>query len=247
MASLLVTLGTNGSKDWVETPDGQKFALGPVSALTLVSKLTPNSRVAQKALDEFLKTGEALLSVDDDHMWSLLAPRRSRWAATPFMSRDQGGLSLMKANLSKTSEDLATIKHVVGHLNKLAAQGKRDTKAIQHLIKLASTIEPLEVKTAPASVEVPSNLSFDVYEANMKLARGILDKAEQTALTIDRLATKGKKFDVHRARAAVATVTTKVASICSTTELTESWVRDDLRKLAARNDEIHGLFHSHEE
>jgi hypothetical protein len=37
MAALLVTIGTDGSKDWVETPDGQKFALGSVSVLSLVS------------------------------------------------------------------------------------------------------------------------------------------------------------------------------------------------------------------
>src|SRR5262245_59832991 len=190
MASLLVTVGTDGSKDWVRTPDGQKYALGPVSVLTLLSRLSRNSKTARHALDEFLARGEVMVSVDDDALWGLLSPVRTRLAAGPFIAPDPRNRS------------------------------PRGT-----MIKAAGP-----------------KLAFDVYQANLKAARGILEKAQQTAARIERLASAGKRFDAARARGDVARVTTKVASICEQTELVESWVQGDLSRLAAVNDELHALF-----
>jgi len=86
-------------------------------------------------------------------------------------------------------------------------------------------------------------LHFDTYQANMAVARDILAKARETVGAIDRLVAGGKQFNAVRARADVASVTTRVASICSSTELTETWVQEDLQKLAAWNQKLHGLFH----
>jgi hypothetical protein len=192
MAELLVTIGTDGTKDWVETPDGQRFALGPVSVLSLVSAFSKNSRVARQIIDAFLRKGAALLSVDDDSLWTLLAPRRPRHARTgPFITR------------------------VEGH----------------------------RFARPPMKTAFEGDLNFDTYRANLRIAKSILQKAEATVGTIDRLAAEGKRFNASRAKADVASVTTRVASICSSAELTESWVQDDLRKLAAWNDKLHGLFH----
>jgi len=88
------------------------------------------------------------------------------------------------------------------------------------------------------------DLKFDTYRANLRIAKGILERAEATVNTIDRLAAQGRKFNAAMAKADVASVTTRVASICSSTELTESWVQEDLQKLAAWNDKLHGLFHA---
>jgi|SRR5688572_3849265 len=262
MSSLLVTVGTDGLRDWVQTPDGQRFTLGPVSVLSFVARLVRDTKVARKALHQFLKTGETLLSVDDDHMWALLAPAASRWAAGPFMSPDEGDPSFRKANMSTIREDLSALRKFVGHLNALASLGEQDPQAVQDLLRLANKIKsPNQSKNdtyynlgTPKVFEVgdaapkphtvqASELSFDVYAENMRLARGILDKAGRTVATIDRLAKQGKRFNAARARADVAAVTTKVASICSQTELTESWVRTDLTKLASRTDQLHSLFH----
>jgi hypothetical protein len=87
------------------------------------------------------------------------------------------------------------------------------------------------------------DLNFDTYQANMGIAKDILKKAEETVGTINRLAATGRRFNASKAKADVASVTTRVASICSSTELTESWVQEDLQKLAAWNDRLHGLFH----
>lgn len=260
-SSLLVTVGTDGSKDWVQTPDGQKFSLGPVSVLSFVAKLVRSTKAAQTALHQFLKRGQALVTVDDDRMWELLAPRQGRMAAGPFMSRSQGDPSLRIPIMSTIREDLSALRKVIGHLNALASQGEQDPRAVSYLVKLADKIKsPNQSKNqtyyglgqpkvhevgdaTPKPQTVNAGLSFDAYEQNMKLAKGILAKAEQTVATINRLASRGKKFDASRARADVAAVTTKVASICGQTELTESWIRDDLTKLAARTDKLHGLFH----
>lgn len=164
--------------------------------------------------------------------------------------------------MSTIQEDLSACRKVVGHLNALASQGKRDPRAVQHLIKLADKIKSPNQSTnstyynlgepkvfqvgdaapKPNTVKA-SDLSFDVYASNMKVAQDILAKAERTVETIDRLSKAGRKFNAARARADVAALTTKVASICSQTELTETWVQDDLAKLAARADKLHGLFH----
>lgn len=250
MASLLVTIGTDGLKDWVRTPDGQKLSLGGVSALTFVAKLMRNSRVAQQALDEFLKTGEAMVAVDDERMWALLAPVRARWAsAGPFMPGRDGDLSSKEPSMSTIKEDLGAVQRVIGHLNRLASQGRKDPNAVQDLIKLAGKINSAKVfevgdaAPKPHTVKASGDLAFDVYEANMKVAQDILAKSQETVSTIDRLASQGKRFNVGRARADVARVTTKVASICNKTELTESWVHGDLARLGEQSDRLYRLFH----
>lgn len=232
MPSLLVTIGTNGQKDWVQLPDGQKFSLGPVSVLSFVSKLTRSSKVAQRTLNAFLKKGEALLSVDDDRMWALLAPHRARWATGPFMPRDREGPTSM-IDMRGTFEDLTAIRRVVGHLNALASRGQQDPGAVNRLIRVGCTLAP--------PVEGPSS---DSHDELMRLAKGIVERASITATRIGCLVAEGKRFDASRARADLAAVTTRVASLCSSTQLTEGWVREDLLKLARRSAELHGLFSS---
>jgi hypothetical protein len=97
---------------------------------------------------------------------------------------------------------------------------------------------------APVVYEVGDKtaaLSYDVYASNTELAQSILAKTEETVKTIDKLASAGRKFNASRARADVRAVTDKVAGIL-TTDITQSWVKSDLTKLAARADQIHGLF-----
>lgn len=266
MPSLLVTVGTDGSKDWVRTPDGQRFALGPVSVLALVTRLSRNTKLARRVLDEFLKKGEAMLAVDDQQLWALLAPRRARWAAGPFMTPGQGGARMdpKVATESRTVKTLNTIAHsaaglcdsLQASLNRLTAEAKRagddvqgpSTRDVEVFLKslIAFRLDVLgwgSMTFSDRAAAVQKGLSVDTYRANMTTARAILEKAQETVGTIDKLVSEGKRFNASRARADVAQVTTKVASICSDTELTESWVQGDLAKLAARTDRIHRLFH----
>lgn len=124
---LLVTLGTDGNTDWVRTPDGQKFNLGSVSALSFVTKLALKGGDARKALDGFLRGEEVLLRVDDDKMWDLLAPRRSRWAADSFIPSDHRKRGTGTMTISK---DLEVLENHIRGLQ-AAAKAKASPKKMR--------------------------------------------------------------------------------------------------------------------
>ncbi len=257
--AVLVTIGTDGVTDWVKTPDGLKYNLGPVSALRFVAGLVPKGR-AKRVLDTFLASGEALASVDEDQMWALLTPHRARWSADVSSSMSPGECKPVHARKGTMtlSDDLTKIENHIQLLNKAAAaKATNMAEGVGILVKLANKIKsPNQSKNqtyynlgAPQVHEVGDKvanggvegLSYDTYSANVEIAGTITAKAEETIQTIDKLATAGRKFNASRAKADVAAVTTKVAGILSA-DLTASWVRGDLNKLAARMDQIHGLF-----
>jgi hypothetical protein len=258
--AVIVTIGTDGVTDWVKTPDGLKYNLGPVSALRFVAGLIPRGR-AKRVLDTFLSAGEALASVDEDRMWALLAPHRARWSSNVSSSmppEECKPAHARKGTMTTLSEDLTKIENHIQLLNKAAAaKAVNLAEGVGILVKLANKIKsPNQSKNqtyynlgAPQVHEVGDKvagegvegLSYDTYSANVDLAATITAKAEETVKTIDKLAKAGRSFNASRAKSDVAAVTTKVAGILSA-DLTASWVRGDLDKLAARMDQIHGLF-----
>jgi hypothetical protein len=78
MRKAIVTIGTDGLRDFVTLPGGQRMMLGPVSMLKFVTELTP-LRFARKVLDAFNQGGSAVVTVDLDAMGELLKPHVSRW------------------------------------------------------------------------------------------------------------------------------------------------------------------------
>lgn len=76
----MVTVGTDGFRDYVDLPDGRTFNLGTTSILRFVVELAEDQRKARKALDQFLKNRSTMLSVDLDAMVGLIQSKRSRWA-----------------------------------------------------------------------------------------------------------------------------------------------------------------------
>jgi len=255
MASVIVTLGTDGTQDWVRTPDGQRFNLGPLSVLSFVSKLAKNSRVAKQALDRYLKGQEALITVDAEKMWGLMTPRRAIWAADSFMPPDQQHQGAARSEMSTIHEDLSKLERTVAYLNKLASEGKTNSEAWALLAKQAEGLQVGRNKSAAyyglgdlkvasgTKVAASEKLSFDTYKTNLDLAGTILERASKTASTINKKASEGKKFNSVRALADVRSVALKTASICEHTELTEGWVERDLRRLASEMTHIHDLFH----
>lgn len=131
MARVLVTVGTENNLDWVQTPDGQKFTLGPVSVAKFLAALS--SHTPRKALDQFLMQGETMVSVDLDQMWELLKPVRVRLAETSFM----GPLG-SEARISPMND-----------LQALEASVLQAEKALQALTqKAASGGSPKEIEAA---------------------------------------------------------------------------------------------------
>jgi hypothetical protein len=254
---LLVTIGTDGVTDWVSTPDGQKFNLGAVSALNLVSRAVQKG-LAKHVLKEFNRHGEVMASVDEDKLWELLAPKRARWSSdvSSSMAFHKSESSQRKESTMNTlSDDIQAIERHVAALDQAASRKAINlSEGVQHLVKLANKIKsPNQSKNetyynlgAPEVHEVgdkTAGLSFDVYEGNLNLANQILATAEETVGKIDVLAEAGRPFNAAKAKLDVHAVTMKVAGILKT-DLTASWVRDDLVKLASRADEIHSLFAS---
>lgn len=275
MAQLLITVGTDGVTDWIRTPDGQRHNLGPVSVLNFVKKLSRSARSAKQALDAFLREGSAMLKVNENQMWGLLAPRRARWATDgSFIDQDQRtGPRRKKRTMATLKDDLIALeKHLVA-LDKAATAGTPPEKMAEGheiLVRLAQKIKspnqsnnatyyglgapkvhevkdpaptptPPETKAAtePASVE---GLAYDTYAENTALASDIITKAEATNAKIDQLTDAGKQFNASRAKADVYAVTSKVAGILRDVDLTVPWVQTDLQRLAARANELHGLF-----
>lgn len=79
---LLVTIGTDGVSDWVQLADGQKLMLGPISVLKFVTELGVGGAYgARDTLNEFIKDGTSMLTVDGDRMQELLKPHRARWTS----------------------------------------------------------------------------------------------------------------------------------------------------------------------
>lgn len=256
MALLLVSIGTDGVKDWVKVPSGQKLSLGPHSVLSFVSKLAKNPQAARYALKQFLKGGEALLSVDDDKMWGLLAPIRDRWATDAFIaSLPTTGHHSERLSMETVFDHLARTEKVVAWLNKQAARGVLEPKAFDYLKKEAGKIKSPnqsqnstyyglgEAKVHEVTDKAAtSGLTVDILETNTRLVQAIESKAQKTAATITRLEKAGKRFNAKRARADLRAITTRVATLLEKTQLIEPWVSADLVKLAKQNDKLHALF-----
>lgn len=95
----LVTVATDGFRDYVELPDGRSLNLGSVSVLKLISSLARDLRAARRALTTFLETDRAVFRANLIALENLLQPRRARWAHNGLItSFDQHGEIMSTAN-----------------------------------------------------------------------------------------------------------------------------------------------------
>lgn len=248
MGRLLVTIGTDGVTDWVRTPDGLKYNLGTISAMNFVTGLVPRG-TAKRALDDFLSQQEVFVSVDEESMWSMLAPHRARWSknVSSSMGPQKAEPPARKGTMT-FSQDLQNLERHIQALNEAASKKASNLAAgVEHLKKLASALKrPVlaqqdEEQKKDDEEPKTAGLAYDTYVANTELANTILATNDVTVKLIDKCAAAGRKFNASRARADVREVTDKVAGILAA-DPTLSWVKGDLDKLAARADQIHGLF-----
>lgn len=102
----LVTVATDGFRDYVGLPDGRQVNLGSVSVLKLVSSLVRGSYECRRALDTFLKKKQAIIAVDLYALEDMLKPKRARWAAhddpfIPTVSVQQGRGASMDPDITQ--------------------------------------------------------------------------------------------------------------------------------------------------
>jgi len=126
MPRMMVTLGSDGHVDWIQTPDGQKFTLGPISVFTFVRKLS--DRPIRATLDRFLQTRSVMFSVDQDRMWELLKPVRVRLAGGPFMpsSVREERNSMHEVDFQAIEAALNEAEKALGALDKKVAAGQME-------------------------------------------------------------------------------------------------------------------------
>jgi hypothetical protein len=171
----MVTFGTDGFVDFVQMPDGQKYTLGPVSVLKLVSNLTRSARVARQTLDSFLRDKQVMMAVDLDRLWSLLPFKRSRYSSTnPLMGRPNHRPSALENTMLKSAsydtfaahvelaeEIVAKVAATDEAVNRLVAAGKRfnSVRAKQDLLKIASRVAEIAQNVDLAQPWVGNDLS----------------------------------------------------------------------------------------
>ncbi len=144
-------------------------------------------------------------------------------------------LALNDAASKKASNLAAGVSHLVKLAGKIKSPNQSDNSTYYNLG--APKVYEVGDKTAGAQV----SLAFDTVTANQEIANGILAKAASTNRKIDALAASGRRFNASQAKADIQAFTTKASGIL-TNDLTQSWVKGDLDKLAARMDHIAGLF-----
>lgn len=141
-----MTIGTDGTIDYVETPDGVRYALGATSILQLVTKLIPGLQPRRNALDEFLKEGRVMVVLDTDALFQFLTPKRTRWSAI-----NPSTTSLIEA----TDRDVVPLRGTY-HMDKAAFVNK--LAEIEQIIQnLASNPTPegaTALQTSVASIKL---------------------------------------------------------------------------------------------
>jgi len=148
-----VTVGTDGFVDYVQVPDGQRFMLGPVSVLRLITGAVKSARAARVALEEFVATGKTIVPVELDRMWELLPFRRARYSSTnPFMHEWDHSARELEMKTASYDTLIAHVEMAEDIVNKVAetdltidrlvAEGKRfdAARAKSDLLKIASRV-----------------------------------------------------------------------------------------------------------
>lgn len=107
-----VTIETDGHRDFVRFPSGERYIIGTTSVMKLVGSLVTGVRNQRLALERFCRDGEAVVTLDPDKMFEMLAPRPIRRAnlVSPFMTP-------LKRHPSTGMEGtiMSNAKHILDH------------------------------------------------------------------------------------------------------------------------------------
>ena len=180
MRTAMVTVGTDGFVDYVQLSDGERFMLGPVSVLRLITGSAGSVRSARVALKEFVETGKTMLAVDLDKMWELLPFRRARYSFTnPLMSRGNYSPSLetdmktasydtLMANVELAEDIVSKVVATHATIGRLEAEGRRfnAARARGDLLRIASLVSEVAQNTDMAQPWIGNDLATIAAQAN---------------------------------------------------------------------------------
>lgn len=146
----LVTVATDGFRDYVSLPDGRTFNLGSVSVLKLITTLVPSGAMCRQALNVFLRDKHATISADLAALEKLLQPKRSRWAGhenrliPPDPRNLPRGASTMNPDQAQAQAIQNQIAAIETHIALLEQTAKEHAAGSQSKQQVDNSIETLK-------------------------------------------------------------------------------------------------------
>lgn len=213
-----VIISTDGLRDFVQLPEGVKLILGPISMAKLVATCVTNRAMARRALDEFLKHGEAMIAIDLDKFETLVQPKRARWSSTdPSIPRERRipsipeGMHMSQVKMASAEQivaldsRIALIEQQVSLVNKLAAAKLPTATAVTSLREMVGGLHfynPGDQSkndawniTAPPKVEEvdgkPLSLPAEVTNPKMATDAVVVEGAGVEALNVNATIAEG--------------------------------------------------------
>lgn len=201
-----MTVGTDGFTDWVQLTNGTKLSLGSVSVLSFVTKLCPDGRKAKQALDGFLKDRSAMVQVDEDQMWALLAPRRARWAADSFIARDQRetGTPHRGKIMSTIDTDLTAIEKHLTALSKAASAGTSSNKMAEGFDILGKLVGRLDNRRTASDLGIGGIGGAEAAPEPAAAEQPLAAPEPASGLPQPEPPTQGLTYDIYTANSKVA-------------------------------------------
>jgi len=130
-------------------PDGVKYILGTVSVLKLVASLVPDRIMKRRAIEEFNRTGQAMVALDVDELFQFLAPKPLRKSArvSPLIpSQRQAPLTSEKGTHMTPQQFLDTriahLENTIREMNSRVASGSEVTTALVRNLRQAAVSLP---------------------------------------------------------------------------------------------------------
>ena len=266
-----VTLETDGLCDYVRLPSGERYNLGAVSVLRLVASLVTDRRKGRLAIENFNRSGKAVVPLDPEAMLAFLEPRPTRRASfeDPLISSPQHKPSSTEgtnmSDVSKRTLDLrlSHIEHAIREMNDRVASGAPVSERYHATVHRAAISLPdfgdqsknkafyglgePEVDTVEDGGYVPSSdvthpLGKTAASRNADVAERILTKVAATSDKIDALVAAGRRFNASKAQRDLHKIATEVHEILSNADLTDPSVANYLSEVATKAARIHDLF-----
>jgi hypothetical protein len=191
----LVTVATDGFRDYVDLPDGRQVNLGSVSVLKLVSSLVRGSYECRRALDTFLKKRQVAIAVDLYALEDMLKPKRARWASyddpfipiVPVQSTELGPIpkTVQQGRGASMDPDIAQAEAMKNQIVELEKQialveqtAKEHASGSQSADQLQGAVESLKALVTELGKPPKGQSDNSAFYFKLSSLEGILSKLE---------------------------------------------------------------------
>jgi hypothetical protein len=257
---VLTTIGTDGVIDYVEFPDGVRYALGAVSVLDLLRHMFRGHSSFHSMLDEFNKTREVFVSMDPVKFFEFLRTKKVRRVSSLIgygkrtlkemegmsMSNFEHALrqaeekvqSLGGGRKQASALDVSELRSLVAKLHFHDYKGQDENKDFYNLD--TETVDSVDDGWAPPK-EATHPLG-KTAKKNAEKAEEALDKIEETEEKIEKLASLGRKFNAKQAKEDLQALAEEIAEIAEDEEMDEDEAAEKLQKSAGKVAFLHSVF-----